>query len=86
MPSDRQSPEPSCTERAVTRVSDHTSIIPAFNEGRYWNGVQVRVVMEELTANQTTVHVLSKYRTETKVGGKGDYSASILDEIARTLR
>ena len=85
-PSDAQHPEPRCTERAVTRVGDHTSIIIGFNEGRAWNGVQVRVVMEELATNQITVRVLSKYRMETMVGGKGDYSESILNEIARTLR
>ena len=41
--------------------------------------------MEELAANRTTVRVVSKYRMETIVGGRGDYSESILNEIARTL-
>jgi hypothetical protein len=77
---------PRCAERAVTKVGDHTFIIVGLNAGRAWNGVQVRVVMDEFVANQTTVRVLSKYRMETIVGGRGDYSGSILNEIARTLR
>ena len=85
-PSDARHPEPSCTERAVTKVGDHTSIIVGFNTGNSWSGVQVRVVMDELTANQTTVRVLSKYRMETIVGKRGDYSGSILEEMARTLK
>jgi hypothetical protein len=77
---------PRCTERAVTKVGDHTSFIVGFDTGRAWNGVQVRVVMEESTANRTTVRVVSKYRMETIVGGRGDYSEGILNELARTLR
>lgn len=76
---------PRCTERAVARVDDHTSVIYARGRERGWNGKQVRVVIKERAPNQTIVSVVSKYRTETITGRPGDYSATILNEVARTL-
>lgn len=84
---DRRSGEvtPRCTERAVTTVGDRARSIVGYNQGRAWNGVQVRIVVHQAAATQTTVWVISKYRMDTIVGGRGDYSERILSEIARTL-
>jgi hypothetical protein len=54
--------------------------------GRGWNGSQVRIVMDSIGPNQTTVRVLSKFRTAAVVGRRGDYSGVILDEIDRLLK
>lgn len=70
----------------VTKVDDHTLVIGATKGERAWSGGQVRVVVQQTAPNQTTVYVISKYRTETIVGRRGDYSGTILNEIARRLK
>jgi hypothetical protein len=54
--------------------------------GRGWDGSQVRIVIDSIGPNQTTVRVLSKLRTASIVGRRGDYSGLILDEIGHLLK
>jgi hypothetical protein len=50
------------------------------------NPVDDRVLIQRLGPELTTVRVISKYREQTILGRRGDYSGTILDEIARNLK
>lgn len=75
-----------CIGPFVNKVDDHTLVIGATKGEREWSGEQIRVVVQQTAPNQTTVYVISKYRTETIVGRRGDYAETILNEIARRLK
>ena len=79
-------------ENGVARASGYAvdttiwSLYANTDIGRGWNGSQVRVVVDSIGVNQTTVRVLSKFRTASVVGRRGDYSEVILDAIDRLLK
>jgi hypothetical protein len=78
-----------CLGPTSTRIDDHTAVFNAMKlrgEGQWWNGEQVRIVVQEAAPGQTTVRVLSRFRTQTIVGRRGDYSAAIFDQISRQLK
>ena len=78
--------EPHCTGLLINPVDDHTSYLYAIKGNHGWNGEQVRVLIQRLGPELTTVRVISKYREQTVLGRSGDYSGTILDEIARKLK
>jgi hypothetical protein len=78
--------EPHCVGLLINPVDDHTSYLYAIKGNHGWNGEQVRVLIQRLGPELTTVRVISKYREQTILGRRGDYSRTILDEIARNLK
>ena len=75
----------------VDTVDDHTAILFAnkyrgSGDTRWWNGDQARVLIQEVAPNQTTVRVLSKFRTKSIVDRPGDYSGPIFKEMERRLK
>jgi hypothetical protein len=80
-----------CLGPTSTRIDDHTAMFNAVKlrgsgDHQFWNGDQVRIVVQEASPGQTTVRVLSRFRTQTIVGRSGDYSAAIFDDIIRQLK
>jgi hypothetical protein len=80
-----------CLGPRSTRIDDHAAMFVAVKlrgsgNHQWWNGDQVRIVVQEAAPGQTTVRVLSQFRTQTLVGRRGDYSAAIFDGIARQLK
>jgi hypothetical protein len=80
-----------CLGPTSTRIDDHVAMFNAMKfrgsgDQHWWNGDQVRIVVQEATPGQTTVRVLSRFRTQTIFGRRGDYSAAIFDQISRQLK
>jgi len=80
-----------CLGPTFTRIDEHTAVFDAMKFGgsgtkRWCNGDQVRVLVQELVPGQSTVRILSKFRTHTIVGRSGDYSSAIFDQVSRQLK
>lgn len=69
------------------QVNDRTWIIIAKKPTSAWSwGELVRIVVEKNNESKTTVRVLTKRKLATNVTAKGDYSNSILSNIALKLQ
>lgn len=69
------------------QANDHTWVILAKKPTSAWSwGELVRVVVEKNNENETIVRVLTKRKLATNVTAKGDYSNSILSNIALKLQ
>lgn len=72
---------------SVDKVDDHTWTILAKKDASTWSwGELVRVVIQQTSADTTTVRVISKKRMATNVGARGDYSQAIFNDMELKLK
>ena len=79
-----------CLGPRFTRIDEHTAVFNAMKfrgtgDQHWWNGEQVRILVQEVVPGQSTVRVLSRFRTQTIVGRRGDYSSAIFERLSDQL-
>jgi hypothetical protein len=72
---------------SVEKVDDHTWTILGKKDASAWSwGEIVRVVIQQVSPDTTSVRIISKKRMATNVGARGDYSQAIFSDMELKLK